>query len=485
MVHSSNRASKPVQHFDPETDGASDTKRKASGEWDGQGGESKKKRDAKPRARAGKESASAVDDSEGSGAPAAAVETPGGGGEAFVPARGELLREIFTAAREDVAHRVLGFLCTEPGWTWESEGGARAVCRVAQVSPPAKILCSFTPLWTRLYDSRWDTRIGLTTAPTREDYHERHNRKINIYVIDHTNEKVHFTAKMTTPLRKLMIAYCDRQGYDLNTMHFQFDGDALTQRWLTPEALGMEDGNIIDALLIQIGDIGTWGDHSSTTGVHILQGCDGTQNDASQIIEAFAPEVAEKHPNGVPPSHGLSSHPDAQLLTSEECEILMNHANAVCNGEDDFKLDLTLAELGGLIGQSATTLASFFREEYDAIKIRRTVPRGKCINFHVDHATRTMQIPLNAESCYTGGRLAFATHDQGIVWPSRRPGSATIHDDTVSHGVSTHTQGLRFGLFFLQHLNPETDGASDTKCRTSEGGGAVGAPVSRRRRGEM
>ena len=101
--------------------------------------------------------------------------------------------------------------------------------------------------------------------------------------------------------------------------------------------------------------------------------------------------------------------------------------------------------------RSATDLASFFGEEYDAIKIRRTVPSGKCINFHVDHATRTMQVPLNDEGSFVGGRLAFATREQGIVWPSRRPGSATIHDDTVAHGVSVHTHGLRFGLFFLQH----------------------------------
>ena len=60
-----------------------------------------------------------------------------------------------------------------------------------------------------------------------------------------------------------------------------------------------------------------------------------------------------------------------------------------------------------------------------------------------------MQVALNDESEYEGGRLVFAT-DEGLVWPRRKAGSATLHDSSTAHGVSLHTRGVRYSLFFLQ-----------------------------------
>ena len=56
---------------------------------------------------------------------------------------------------------------------------------------------------------------------------------------------------------------------------------------------------------------------------------------------------------------------------------------------------------------------------------------------------------LNDESEYDGGRLVYAT-DEGLVWPSRKAGSATLHNSSIAHGVSLHTRGVRYSLFFLQ-----------------------------------
>ena len=61
----------------------------------------------------------------------------------------------------------------------------------------------------------------------------------------------------------------------------------------------------------------------------------------------------------------------------------------------------------------------------------------------------SMQVVLNDESEYDGGRLVFAT-DEGLVCPSRKAGSATLHDNTIAHGVSLHTRGVRYSLFLLQ-----------------------------------
>jgi hypothetical protein len=57
-----------------------------------------------------------------------------------------------------------------------------------------------------------------------------------------------------------------------------------------------------------------------------------------------------------------------------------------------------------------------------------------------------MQIALNSDEEYDGGRLVFAT-SEGFVVPERRAGSATIHTCALAHGVTALTRGVRYGLF--------------------------------------
>ena len=61
----------------------------------------------------------------------------------------------------------------------------------------------------------------------------------------------------------------------------------------------------------------------------------------------------------------------------------------------------------------------------------------------------SMQVVLNDESEYEGGRLVFAT-DEGLVCPRRKAGSTTLHDNTITHGVSLHTRVVRYSLVLLQ-----------------------------------
>ena len=85
------------------------------------------------------------------------------------------------------------------------------------------------------------------------------------------------------------------------------------------------------------------------------------------------------------------------------------------------------------------------------IKLRRVEAHGQCIQFHLDHlATRVMQVPLNGDDEYVGGRLMYATHS-GMLQPARPAGSATIHN-TVVHGVSEMVSGVRYGLYFLSRV---------------------------------
>ncbi len=103
--------------------------------------------------------------------------------------------------------------------------------------------------------------------------------------------------------------------------------------------------------------------------------------------------------------------------------------------------------------------------EPEMFKLRRVVADGTnpCIPFHTDVCSaRTMQIPLNDDSEYYGGRLVLVT-EQGMGVPPRKPGSATIHTAGVVHGVTRLRGGTRYSFFLalrpgggeevdLQHL---------------------------------
>ena len=95
---------------------------------------------------------------------------------------------------------------------------------------------------------------------------------------------------------------------------------------------------------------------------------------------------------------------------------------------------------------------------FNGIKLRRTeAVCGRCIDFHRDVSLRTMQMPLNDESEYVGGRLVYAHADGRVSVPTRTPGSATIHDCEIVHGVTEMVAGVRRALFFLQTPGPPYD----------------------------
>ncbi|KAF7133155.1 hypothetical protein RHSIM_Rhsim09G0057700 [Rhododendron simsii] len=64
--------------------------------------------------------------------------------------------------------------------------------------------------------------------------------------------EVFFRIKNNTQLKKLMTSYCERQSLDAKAIVFLFDGHRIKAEQ-TPEQLGMEDGDEIDAMLHQTG----------------------------------------------------------------------------------------------------------------------------------------------------------------------------------------------------------------------------------------
>jgi ubiquitin C len=130
-------------------------------------------------------------------------------------------------------------------------------------------------------------------------------------------------------------------------------------------------------------------------------------------------------------------------------QFLDVHAKACVATADSLDLRLTLTEedLVALIGAAAVNaMASTFGGPFDTIKLRRVVASMQCLAFHCDFSKRTMQIALTGDDNYEGGRLVFATAD-GFVQPSRPQGSATIHVNSIVHGVTALQRGVRYGLF--------------------------------------
>lgn len=74
---------------------------------------------------------------------------------------------------------------------------------------------------------------------------------LNIKVTDGNNE-VFFKIKRTTALGKLMKAFCERQGKEMNTVRFLFDGQRVHPTD-SPETLDMADGDSLEVHQEQIG----------------------------------------------------------------------------------------------------------------------------------------------------------------------------------------------------------------------------------------
>ncbi|KAJ2747837.1 SUMO protein smt3 [Coemansia sp. BCRC 34301] len=74
---------------------------------------------------------------------------------------------------------------------------------------------------------------------------------VNIKVIGPDNSEVMFKIKTSTKLSKLMTAYCSRTGQTMGSVRFLVDGQRISPDD-TPQALGLEEGDTIDAMTEQV-----------------------------------------------------------------------------------------------------------------------------------------------------------------------------------------------------------------------------------------
>jgi small ubiquitin-related modifier len=85
--------------------------------------------------------------------------------------------------------------------------------------------------------------------PKPEDNHSAEH--LNIKVTDNHNE-VFFKIKRSTQLKKLMDAFCERQGKAPNSVRFLFDGNRV-QPQDSPDTLDMQDCDTLEVHQEQIG----------------------------------------------------------------------------------------------------------------------------------------------------------------------------------------------------------------------------------------
>ena len=194
--------------------------------------------------------------------------------------------------------------------------------------------------------------------------------------------------------------------------------------------------------------IGSWRSREASIGARFLQGAAASEGDVQALLRAA----------------GITSYrmytSCKQVLDESSRRRLIQFADTNHHqGVSDSKCTLQRAELEMLIGGENVNrlqgMVKRFGGRVNTFKLRRVeAADGRWINFHTDNLSPcTMQIPLNDESEYDGGRLVFATK-QGLMTPSRNAGSATIHDDSILHGVTAHTRGVRYSLFLL-HMEKE------------------------------
>jgi hypothetical protein len=128
------------------------------------------------------------------------------------------------------------------------------------------------------------------------------------------------------------------------------------------------------------------------------------------------------------------------------------------NKSNDVMICLSKNELLDYITEETyNNIKIIFKNSIDTIKIRRVIGDKKIINFHTDYSQKTMQIALNDENEYKGGKITFINNDKTFFQPNRNAGSYTIHNSGIVHGVSKLEDGVRYSLFLCDTYNKELE----------------------------
>ena len=95
---------------------------------------------------------------------------------------------------------------------------------------------------------------------------------------------------------------------------------------------------------------------------------------------------------------------------------------------------------------SAVEEARRLASEHLEIFVRRYSPDTRpWIPFHLDRARWTLNVALDDDATFAGGRL-LAISDRRVRALERSEGEATVHPSTLLHAVARMTRGVRYSL---------------------------------------
>ena len=212
-------------------------------------------------------------------------------------------------------------------------------------------------------------------------------------------------------------------------------------------------------------DIGTFATHEGTPGVEFLMGGANPPSNLQVEYPGVGPYLRVFHMDGTcvyPPIVGSMSPPPtpSPLISESACTTLITHIDEASTQQTypattDIRVPISQSELERLIGATSVhALINLFpcitNTTTCKMVLRRCSAHGMCINFHRDNALHTVQVALNGDDQYDGGRLVYAT-PSGVFIPHRPTGAVTVHNNGIVHGVTKLEEGVRYGLFLLFH----------------------------------
>jgi len=107
---------------------------------------------------------------------------------------------------------------------------------------------------------------------------------------------------------------------------------------------------------------------------------------------------------------------------------------------------------------SLDDLLSEHCEGRDGARIALRCTRGPgpgAISWHFDgfYSSETIQLALNPDTEYEGGRLCYFTQAKGVEVLNRQVGDITKHDTKILHAVTQLRSGSRYSLFVVDSSN--------------------------------